>query len=356
MCRYAAVFGCMGLIVLLSLFVGADPPPASSVPVEPGAGASPAQVAAGDPCHIPESLTEPHFLDPQAQALEQKLRQSTTLNVQNVALRDALAALEQMSGVAMTLDEITLGEEGINLGEVLSRKVTISVQNVRLKDALRRLLKPASLGAIGRDDVILITNRTRSDEALDIRAHPIADLVTYRGAGEVGVVQAELAKLIMSTIEPDSWHHLGGTGSISYNALTMSLIIRQTDLVHDQIESLFLALRGERCRSAELLKAAGGTTVAEVREAEISLDAANRELLRLETRVQELSQVDLHAATVAGSGTVCFPAEGALRAGGFRTTQPSLRELAADSRKAALRSLCLAIQFENEIRARGEQP
>jgi general secretion pathway protein D len=55
--------------------------------------------------------------------------------------------------------------------------------------------------------------------------------------------EAELMKLIMSTVSPRSWAEMGGPGTIDYHPMTMSLAINQTPDIQDQIADLLAALR-----------------------------------------------------------------------------------------------------------------
>jgi hypothetical protein len=56
-------------------------------------------------------------------------------------------------------------------------------------------------------------------------------------------LEAQLMKLIAATIAPQSWCEHGGSGTIDYFPLTMSLVINQTPDVHEQIAGLLAALR-----------------------------------------------------------------------------------------------------------------
>ena len=49
--------------------------------------------------------------------------------------------------------------------------------------------------------------------------------------------------LIISTIEPESWDEAGGPGSMTAFESTLSLVIRQTQKVHDEIRDLLQQLR-----------------------------------------------------------------------------------------------------------------
>lgn len=52
-----------------------------------------------------------------------------------------------------------------------------------------------------------------------------------------------LSQLIVSTVEPDSWDEVGGAGSVRPFETTLSLVIRQTQKVHEEIADLLSQLR-----------------------------------------------------------------------------------------------------------------
>lgn len=53
----------------------------------------------------------------------------------------------------------------------------------------------------------------------------------------------ELIDLITSTVQPDSWDTVGGAGSVKPYTTTLSLVIRQTQAVHQEIADLLTQLR-----------------------------------------------------------------------------------------------------------------
>ncbi|MDC0262289.1 hypothetical protein OAK47_03600, partial [Planctomycetaceae bacterium] len=53
----------------------------------------------------------------------------------------------------------------------------------------------------------------------------------------------ELSDLITTTVEPDTWAELNGSGSLMSNETTLSLVIRQTQQVHDEVADLLGQLR-----------------------------------------------------------------------------------------------------------------
>lgn len=75
--------------------------------------------------------------------------------------------------------------------------------------------------------------QTEDDARNSERTTPVADL-------------APLQQLIESTIAPESWQAAGGTGQIQPYSPTLSLIIRQTPEIHQQIAALLTGLRREQ--------------------------------------------------------------------------------------------------------------
>ncbi|WP_231962717.1 M56 family metallopeptidase [Symmachiella dynata] len=60
-----------------------------------------------------------------------------------------------------------------------------------------------------------------------------------------------LNELIKSTVSPDTWHRVGGPGSISVDNTNLSLVIHQTNGVHDEIGELLDQLKSLQLKSAE---------------------------------------------------------------------------------------------------------
>ncbi len=173
----------------------------------------------------------------------------------------------------------------------VSQAVSIDVDEITLRNALKHLLDQA--GGLVFDienGILVITNRLAQDTKYEARVYPVADLVipmdlqandkaldvremngVGRSAG-LGLYQLEddlsvsigsngsprtgnsrsaqdgpdfsgLVDLLTSTVEPGSWMLDGGAGTAEGNENTLSLVIRQTPAVHEQITDLLSQLR-----------------------------------------------------------------------------------------------------------------
>ena len=186
-----------------------------------------------------------------------------SVNVENVPLKEVLKKLNQWPGRKIVLDNPGLEEESLSE----ETPVTMAVHQLKLSSALTLLLEPLRLGyRVEESGVIVVTSQQRLKGKPVVVTYAVADLVTpipKRGtinltadrsvAGEESKPSEpaksmqpqlpELVKLIMSTCQPNSWAEVGGVGSIKAHDSTLSLVVRQTQDVHDEIRGLLESLR-----------------------------------------------------------------------------------------------------------------
>ena len=124
--------------------------------------------------------------------------------------------------------------------------ITIHVSGVTLESALKLVCEQARLRYEMKDGVLLLANEVPA-EPLVLLAYPIADLLANpkpQGSGRSEKIDFQsLEALIRTAVEPNSWDESGGPGKVNHNESTLSLVIRQTDSVHQQIRNLLQQLR-----------------------------------------------------------------------------------------------------------------
>jgi hypothetical protein len=180
--------------------------------------------------------------------IERSLSRDVSLHLDNAALSEVIRHLAKLGEVNIVLDTSGLEDEGVTS----NTHVSINVDGIRLKSALNLLLEPLRLGYAIKDDVLKITSRMKQQGELLTVTYSVADLVvSFPGASPTGtaaksVLTADytsLMNLISTTIQPDSWEELSGPGSMTPYHTTFSLVIRQTQPVHDEIADLLGQLR-----------------------------------------------------------------------------------------------------------------
>jgi hypothetical protein len=181
--------------------------------------------------------------------IEQSLSDDVSVNFEDAPLSDVVKCIGNLAEINIFLDIAGLEDEGVTANTTVS----LNVEGIRLKSALNLLLEPLRLGYTVKDDVLKITSRMKQQGELVTVNYPVADLVLPgRSAlpGDAGGkpdVQADFSSLmnrISTTIQPDSWEERTGPGSMMPYRTTLSLVIRQTEAVHDEIADLLGQLRG----------------------------------------------------------------------------------------------------------------
>ena len=255
--------------------------------------------------------------DPKVLAIEAKLKDTVSLNVDKQPLSEAITFLQNYTGLNIVLDPKALNDEGLTS----AAPVSLTVNNVQVKTALKLLLRPLGLTYRVEDEVLLITSPSASTAQMHPKTYYVGDLImpvnkgqwnpmaavsnqngspnSADGAGAMGQVGAlanpgqppatpdmsvskgdrpqvdmtPLIQLITTSIAPGTWRvqdssgqdispayglgqGFGGPGggggidaqerppgSIIPFYLSISLIIRHTAEVHEQVADLLRQLR-----------------------------------------------------------------------------------------------------------------
>jgi len=234
-------------------------------------------------------------------SIEKKLNEPIKLNFKDMSLDEAVTYIQNYTGLNVMLDPRALNDEGLSRDS----KVTLQFPNgIKLKSALKLMLRPLNLTYKADDDVLLITSQQASRDKTVMWHYPVADLVispskaqpftnanqllspisaadpnattTSNGAPVVKENQrvvsesdmVPLINLITNTIAPGTWrvtdstgksenaYGMGGAfggaggdadpaqpGSITPFLLSISLIIRHTAEVHEEVAELLKQLR-----------------------------------------------------------------------------------------------------------------
>ena len=180
-------------------------------------------------------------------AILQALAAPVSVNFQGSTFETAIDYLSTLSNQPIIVDKAALKDADIGY----DAPVNFKLKNVSMRTVLRKLLGEFGLAYVVKDQAILITTAQRAKEMMVVRAYPIGDLVT--GLGGIGGLnplqfgpvlgqalnQQQMGQnvngiisMIQSGVEPDSWKVNGGGGTIVYDPLTMSLIVKQSAEVH----------------------------------------------------------------------------------------------------------------------------
>jgi beta-lactamase regulating signal transducer with metallopeptidase domain len=172
-----------------------------------------------------------------------------------LALDEAVACIGKAAGINIWIDPRGLAAEGVKL----DMPVIVQRQrgSVAARTLLKQLLEPLGLEFRIEGEVVRVTGESESRKTYT-KVYHVADLIvavpTIVAIGEgkrfapppVKDAKADfepLIELIQTTIAPHSWDETGGPGSISAFDTNLSLVVSQTQDVHEQIADLLTQLR-----------------------------------------------------------------------------------------------------------------
>ncbi|MBC8289035.1 MAG: pilus assembly protein N-terminal domain-containing protein [Planctomycetes bacterium] len=185
----------------------------------------------------PFSSTGSKEEDAARRQIEQALKKSISIDMTDGTLKDALKQLHQTAGVNIAIDSAALEDEGVTTDV----KVSLHLSGVSLRAALKILLSPFNLTTLIEDEVLKVTSQVRAKGSLIAVVYQVKDLTQTEKDGKADF--DSLIELITTVVEPDSWQEVGGMGAIAPNPTTSSLVVRQTQDAHEEIQELFSALR-----------------------------------------------------------------------------------------------------------------
>ncbi|MBS0201369.1 MAG: hypothetical protein JSS49_00610 [Planctomycetes bacterium] len=222
--------------------------------------------------------------------IESALSKRISLHEDQVPLAEVIKKIQAIAAINIVLDMQGLEEEGASSNSLVS----IEVDSIQVKSALNLILNPNNLAYTVENEVLKITSRMRVQGDLVVVTYPVADLVVPipdpsnqvmdpfngvnsgvssngqmsvppQGFGQIAQNQtgsfdpanpgrrqpanamdpdfSALSDLIVATIAPDSWDQIGGPASIKTHETTLSLVIRQTQKIHEEITDLLDQLR-----------------------------------------------------------------------------------------------------------------
>jgi len=211
----------------------ADDPPAETKQ------AAPAKAATADaPKLFVEVFPEP---TPQERRLLSALEHPVKLDMKDVPLKEVVAFLRDYLGneLQIQLNYRALEDAGVS-GDT---PITIQVENISLKSALKLLCEPWDMQYLVHDEYLSLTTQDDAEAHLKTRIYPVADIV--------GDDYDSLFDVLKTTVSPPSWDLVGGPGTVSPLPAAGSMVISQTQEVHDAVLKLLRGLRAAKRQAAE---------------------------------------------------------------------------------------------------------
>jgi hypothetical protein len=141
------------------------------------------------------------------------------------------------------MDRRTLADLGVEP----DTPVTFEIAGVSAKSAMQLMLRELGLTFAIRNEVLFITSPEEAENCLTAIVYDVTDLMIGDDESQ-GLDFDSLLDVTTKTIKPTSWDDVGGPGSIQpfTSAGIVTIVVSQTDEVHDKIVDLLAELRSMR--------------------------------------------------------------------------------------------------------------
>jgi hypothetical protein len=169
-------------------------------------------------------------------ALLDALKAPITVDFNNDTFSSVIEYLQKVTGQTILVDKQALEEANISY----DTPVTLRLPKVSTRTALKRLLADLGLTYVIKEEAIQVTTPARAKEMMVTRVYYIGDLIAVTDPflpaplNDLQAAQsiATIIQTVQSQVDPQSWSVNGGNGSIVYDPVRMSLIIKNSAEMH----------------------------------------------------------------------------------------------------------------------------
>ncbi len=175
-------------------------------------------------------------LTPREKAILDALKTPITVDFNNDTFSSVVEYLQKITGVAILVDKQALEEANVTY----DTPVTLRLPKVSTRTVLKRLLADVGLTYVIKDEAIQVTTPARAREMMVVRTYYVGDLLGTANPFLNAVLNdiqasqaiATIIQSVQSQVDPQSWSVNGGPGSVVYDPIRMSLIIKNSAEVH----------------------------------------------------------------------------------------------------------------------------
>jgi hypothetical protein len=179
------------------------------------------------------------------QAIIKALNTTISVNFKDSRFEDVIEYLRTYTGQPILLDEADLKDAQLTY----DTPITLQTKGVTVRTLLRKILGEFGLSYVVKEETIQVMSALKAKETMVTRSYYLGDLVAL--AGPLSGLQwgpflnqaqtwqniVQLIDLIQNTVDPQSWQSKGGSGTITFHAPSMSLVVKQSAEVHYMLGS-----------------------------------------------------------------------------------------------------------------------
>jgi hypothetical protein len=169
-------------------------------------------------------------------ALLEALKKPIAVDFSNDTFSSVIEYLQKATGQTIVLEKQALEEANVSY----DTPVTLRLPKVATRTVLRRLLSDLGLTYVIKDETIQVTTPARAKEMMVTRVYyvgdllPLIDFTLPPWENQRRMIEAinSIVTMIPTQVDPSSWQTHGGSGTIVFEPVTMSLIIKNSAEMH----------------------------------------------------------------------------------------------------------------------------
>ncbi|MGE5194640.1 MAG: hypothetical protein ACM3U2_19280 [Deltaproteobacteria bacterium] len=179
------------------------------------------------------------------------LQKRLWMEFKDAPLSEFVKQLASRCEINIVIDTVGLEDEGLTT----NTRVSAVAQGTRASTLLDQILSQIRLDYLVKDDVLKITSQQKAHGEMITVNYSVADLLPREiASGTAPLINSkpldDVVETITKKVAPESWEKVSGPGSIMPYRTTLSLVIRQTPVVHEEIARFLKELRKEQSVAA----------------------------------------------------------------------------------------------------------
>jgi hypothetical protein len=165
------------------------------------------------------------------------LQSTITVEYEGEKFQDVLDHLRKLTGLPLSADRRALEEMGVSYETPINLRLTSSSRSV-----LKKMLGSLGLAYVIKDETVIITSQERASNMTVTKAYYIGDLAGVIGfnmdpvTSQLAMVERvnNIINTITNKVDRGTWNvnNPDAPGSITFDPLTMSLIVKQSAEFH----------------------------------------------------------------------------------------------------------------------------
>jgi hypothetical protein len=175
-------------------------------------------------------------LTPKEKELLDALKKPISLEFNGDTFGSVIEYLQKVTGQTILLDKQALDEANVTN----ETPITLRLPKVSTRTALKKMLRDLNLTYVIKEEAINITTPARAKEYMVTRAYYVGDLLGVTDIrfgpiiNQLQMMQTvgSIIQTIQSQIDPDTWQANNGNGTIVFDPISQSLVIKAPAEVH----------------------------------------------------------------------------------------------------------------------------